>query len=378
MCSPEAIVVGAGPAGLAGAAMLGRAKIDTLVLEQATGLGASWRGHYDRLHLHTTRLLSGLPGYRIPRQYGRWVSRDGVAEYLNRYAEHHGLEIRFETMVNRIDRSDDLWELETSGGPFHAPNVVAATGYNRRPFLPPWPGRDDFAGDLIHSSEYRKAAPYRGRDVLVVGTGNTGAEIATDLTEGGARRVRLSVRTPPQIFPRQALGIPAQAIGIAVRHLPPSLGDPILAAIQRVLVGDLSKHGMPRRVSGAYTQFLQSDVVPILDVGLIGALKQGRVEVVAAVQGFEGPDVLLADGTHIKPDAVIVATGYRRGLEPLVGDLGVLEANGRPAVHGAKSHPSAPGLYFIGYTNPISGNLRELGIDARKIARAVSRRRGGG
>jgi len=142
--------------------------------------------------------------------------------------------------------------------------------------------------------------------------------------------------------------------------------------LQRVLVGDLTRYGMPKPERRPYSDFLIRDVVPILDVGLIELLKRRAVEVVAGVEAFDDGAVVLADGSHVTPDAVIAATGYRRDLEPLVGHLGVLATSGRPAVHGARTHPDARGLYFIGFTNPISGNLRELGIQARGIARAVS------
>jgi putative flavoprotein involved in K+ transport len=372
MAGSTVAVVGAGPAGLAAAAALERQGVPAVVLEQSSQVGSSWRGHYDRLHLHTTRTLSDLPGLGFPRRLGRWVPRDGVVDYLERYAELHGLEILLETPVARIDRRDHEWALATSRGEHVATEVVVATGYNRRPYLPEWPGRELYTGELVHAASYRDPAPYRGKDVLVVGTGNSGAEIAVDLVEGGAARVFLSVRTPPQIFPRQALGVPTQAVGICLRRLPIPVGDALAAALQRILVGDLSRYGMPRPERRPHSDFLIRDVVPILDVGLIGLLKRGAVEVVAAVEAFEEDAVVLADGARIAPDAMIAATGYRRELEPLVGHLGVLESNGRPAVHGASTHPAAPGLYFIGFTNPISGNLRELGIQARSIARRIS------
>ena len=104
-------------------------------------------------------------------------------------------------------------------------------------------------------------------------------------------------------------------------------------------------------------------------------LKEGRVEIVAAVAALDGPDVVLADGARLQPDAVIACAGYARGLEPLVGHLGLLGHKGRPAVHGGATHASAPRMYFIGYTNPVSGMFREFGIDARRIARAISRER---
>ncbi len=302
------------------------------------------------------------------------MPRDGVARYLEDYARHHGLLIRFGVHVERFDRRDGVWSLTTSRGVMEARFAVVATGYNRVPHVPAWAGLEGFTGHLVHSSSYRRPGPYRGRDVLVVGTGNSGAEIVVDLADGGASRVRLAVRTPPTIFPRQALGVPSQVLGILLGRLPPRIVDRLVRPLQRLLVGDLSEYGLPtsRR---AYTQFLETDVVPILDVGLIDALKRGRVEVVPAVEGFDGGEVLLSGGRRVRPEVVIAATGFRRGLEPLVGHLGILTSSGRPAAQGPDTHPNAPRMHFIGYTNPIGGNLRQLGIDARRIAGAISRSR---
>jgi cation diffusion facilitator CzcD-associated flavoprotein CzcO len=194
----DAIVIGAGPAGLSVAATLRKEGVNALVLERAPDVAASWRSHYDRLHLHTVRWLSNLPGYRFSRSHGRWVSRDGVVSYLEGYLRHHRLEVRTSIDVQRIQRSGDGWLLSTSGGEFAARSVVVATGYNHTPFIADWPGRDDYEGELLHAARYRNPEPYRGRDVLVVGSGNTGAEIAVDLVEGGAGRVRLAVCTAPR------------------------------------------------------------------------------------------------------------------------------------------------------------------------------------
>ena len=187
-------VIGAGPAGLACAATLERAGEDVVVLERAE-VGAVWASRYDRLQLHTVRRLSGLPGYAIPRAFGRWPARDRVAEYLRLYAERQRLDVRTGIEVERVDRHATGWVVRTSDGDVEAERVVIATGQSNVPFLPEWPGA--FDGELIHSAEYRNPATYRGRRVLVVGTGNSGAEIAVDLADGGASEVLLSVRTPP-------------------------------------------------------------------------------------------------------------------------------------------------------------------------------------
>jgi putative flavoprotein involved in K+ transport len=368
----QVVVVGGGPAGLAAAAQIKSKGQDVLVLEKSAEIGASWKAHYDRLHLHTVRWLSNLPGLSIPRREGRWVARDGVVRYLQDYAAHHRLRVQLDTHATSVRRDGSEWLIETNRGPVVADSVVIATGYNQEPVLPDWPGADTFEGELIHSSTYRSARAYVDKNVLVVGAGNSGAEIAVDLFETGAATVWLSVRTAPNILRRQLAGVPTQVMGLGLRKLPVAAVDRIASAAQRLTVGDLSKYGMPAPARGLYTRALHEERIPILDVGLIKALKKKQVEVVPAVERFDGTEVVLSDGTRLVPDAVIAATGFRRGLEPVVGHLGVLDKRGNPTVHGDVTHPDAPGLYFIGYSNPISGNLRELGIDARRIARAIA------
>ncbi len=367
------VVLGAGPAGLSVAAELRRHGVDPLVVDRADTVGASWRGHYDRLHLHTARQLSQLPGLRMPRRFGRYVARDDVVDYLERYAAHHHLRTRLGTEVRLLDRAGTGWLVRTDRGDLPADQVVVATGYNHTPVLPDWPGRDGFSGQLLHASTYRNAVPYAGRDVLVVGAGNTGAEIAVDLVEGGARKVRLAVRTPPNIVRREVGGLPSQAVSVLLRHVPPPVVDRMIRVVQRATVPDLAGLGLPRPEVGVYTRIVRDGAIPIIDVGLIDAVRRQQVEVVAAVVDLDGRDVVLADGDRVSPDAVIVAAGYRRGLEPLVGHLGVLDPAGGPRVTGARTDPAAPGMWFTGYTNPISGMFRELAIDARRIARAIRR-----
>ncbi|MGP2442522.1 flavin-containing monooxygenase [Streptomyces sp. JW3] len=371
-------VVGGGPGGLAAAHALRARGIRAVVLERSDRVGASWRRHYDRLRLHTTRRLSSLPGLPMPRRFGRWPARGDVVRYLEKYAEHHRLEIVTGVEVSRVDPAPDGtgWLLRASGGrELTGAAVVVATGFNHTPRLPDWPGLALYTGTLQHAAAYRNAAPYAGRDVLVVGVGNTGAEIAVDLVAGGAARVRLAVRTAPHIVRRSTAGWAAQYSAVLVRRLPVRLVDRLARTMCRVSVPDLSAHGLPRPDTGLYSRVKQG-AIPVQDVGLIDAVRRGRIEVVAAVDGFEDGKVVLADGDRIAPDAVIAATGYDRGLTSLVGHLDVLDARGRPTAHGARSPRPAPGLYFTGFTNPISGMLRELAHDALRIAKAIDRRQG--
>jgi putative flavoprotein involved in K+ transport len=370
---PDAVVIGAGPGGLAVAATLRGRGVDTEIVDSADAVGSAWRGHYERLHLHTVRWLSNLPGYPIPKDYGSWVARDDVVRYLEAYADHHGIRPAFGTTIERVDRRDGGWTLRSPQGEREAAHVVVATGYNHTPRIPDWPGVSDFGGELLHASEYRNATPYVGKDALVVGSGNTGAEIAIDLVEAGAARVRIAIRTPPHIVFREMNGVPNQLLGVVFRYAPNAVFDPIARVMRRATLGDLAAYGLPMPKDGLYQRIRRDDAIPMLDIGFVELVKAGKIEVVASPTDFSSQEVRLTDGSVIAPEVVIAATGYRRGLEPLVGHLGVLKSDGRPAVHGARCHPDAPGLWFTGFTNPMSGMFRELAIDARRIARAVTR-----
>ena len=237
--------------------------------------------------------------------------------------------------------------------------------------MPDLPGLESYAGQLRHAREYRNPAPFAGLDVLVIGTGNSGSEIATDLCEGGARRVWIAVRTPPQIVRRDTAGWPAHATGILVSRLPAALVDPVARLQQRLTVPDLAPYGIPRPDDGLLSRVRRTGEVPLQDVGFIAAVRSRKVTPVAAVTGFEAGKVLLADGSAVAAQAVIAATGYRRGLENMVGHLGVLDERGMPAVHGGP--PAAPGLFFLGYNVSLRGMLRDIAAEARRLAPAVAR-----
>ena len=165
-----------------------------------------------------------LPGLRMPRRLGRWVAKDDVAAYLADYAAHHGLTPRLETAVLRLEQDGDSWKAHTDGEPLQVRQVVLATGTTPSPSSRP--GRVRTPSAARCASAYANATPYRGKDVLVVGAGNTGAEIAADLAENGAAEVWLAVRTPPNVSPA-ARSIPTTLLAISMDFSPAWLADPI-------------------------------------------------------------------------------------------------------------------------------------------------------
>jgi putative flavoprotein involved in K+ transport len=169
---------------------------------------------------------------------------------------------------------------------------------------------------------------------------------------------------------RATAGIPAQLIGMAIKRMPPHWVDPISKAQRKLSIPDLSAHGLPRPGQGIRTSFIATGTTPILDVGIVDAVRHGRVQVVAAVESFDGADVVLADGSRVTPDAVIAATGFRPGLDSLVGHLGALGPRGLPTK--TDGEPVLPGLWFLGFVPTLGGQLREGSIAARKVAQGVA------
>lgn len=372
----RALICGAGAAGLGTAACLRRVGIETTVLERGDAVGMSWRRRYPALRLNTLGWMSTLPGYRASRRrYGEFPTRDDWVRYLEDYARRQQLDIRFGVEVTRVERADGVWRVQTSEGPREAPFVVVATGFDHDPHVPDWPGRDSFAGELIHASEYRDPESFRGREVLVVGANITGTELAAFLANGGASRVKVAMRTPPHIFPRKWLGFPLNVAGLLLDVLPPKLADADGRLAQRLIFGDLSKYGLPFPSLGMRSTLEQHQKGPAVDAGFVTALKEGRIEIVPTVAAFEDKDVVLADGARVRPDAVICATGYRRGLDALVGHLGVLDERqlplGWPTVEVSSA---APNLFFVGYSAKLTGQLRQMRFEARRVARTVRRR----
>jgi putative flavoprotein involved in K+ transport len=368
MSKRRTVVIGAGPAGLASAAELRRRGVPVVVLEQAAAVGASWRGRYDRLRLNSSRWFSKLPGGPYARGTAVFPSRDEMVGYLEDYAERHFVDVRLNTRVERIDRDGEGWVVRTSGGDVAAEQVIVAAGYEHTPFVPDWPGRERFHGALLHAAEYRNPEPFRDGDVLVVGPGCSGMEIAYDLAEGGARRVRLAVRTPPNLLVRSPMG---PAFALALMRMRPERGDRIVNFIRSKEIGDLTEYGLPVPEEGAISRLRRLGVAPaIIDKPVIQAIRDRRIEIVAGVQSLDDAGVVLADGTRIEPDAVIAATGYRCGLEPVVGHLDVLDDEGVPRAFAAEA--AAPGLRFVGYVH-LPAHLRYAGREAGWAAKAIAR-----
>ena len=366
------VIVGAGIAGIASALALKDAGLSPVVLDRADRVGSAWHSRDDSLRLNTWRRFSQLPCGPYPKGTPTFPSRAQVLEHIERHAGEDGVELRLGTSVERIEQRDQGWSVHTSAGELRAPQVIVATGVDQTPVVPDWPGRETFEGELLHSAGYRNPSSFVGRRVLVVGPGSSGMEIAHELANGGAAKVWLAVRTPPNLLLRQGPGpVPGDLIATWLWRLPTGVADRIARFGSRMDFGDLSEYGLAQPETGVFTAVRTQNKVPaIVDAEVVEAIKDGRIEVVTAVSALDAAGVELAGGARIEPDAVICATGYRRALEPLVGHLDVIRHDGLPKVLAPKA--AAPGLRFAGFVlRP--GGLGYMGKQARRSARAIAR-----
>jgi indole-3-pyruvate monooxygenase len=364
----QVAIVGAGPSGLAVAACLKRRGVPAVVLESETQVAPVWRKHYDRLHLHTAKGGSSLPGLDFPSDYPRFPSREQFIAYLEGYARHFDIRPSFEEPVTRIAPNGAGWVVTTQKRTLPVQHVVVATGYTRLPLEPTWPGQERFRGPVMHSSRYRNGAPFKRQRVLIVGLGNSGGEIAIDLHEHGAQPT-IAVRSPVSVIPRELLGLPILSVAALFRSFPPRVADLLAAPLLALAIGDITKLGLRRRPYGPLEQVKRDGRVPLIDVGTLALAREGKVKIAPGVERFTETSAVFEGGATEPFDAVVLATGFRPALEQFLPSAAELcNAKGFPRADGQVK----PGLHLCGFQLSTRGMLKEIGVEAERTASEIS------
>src|SRR5215470_1413264 len=367
----DVVIIGAGPAGLAVGACLRQAGLNFVILERDQKVASSWHHHYERLHLHTVKQLSCLPYVAFPAAYPRYVPRNLMIEYLDRYAAKFDLRPRFGDAARSVCREGNDWRIEGASSSISAPYVVVASGFNAEPVIPSIPGIEKFKGKLIHSAAYINAKPFTGQSVLVIGMGNTGAEVALDLSEGGAR-TRISIRNGVHIVPRDLFGIPIQLVAmLATSVLPSAASETLFPRILDLALGDLSKHGIRRPREGILRRVATLAKIPVIDVGTVQKSSEGAVRIEPGISAITEDGAIFCGGGEGKFDAIILATGYRPNYQSFlqVDDIK------SPADQQAAPQNMDSRIYFVGFKNSVSGLLRQISREAVQVAHDIVERR---
>jgi indole-3-pyruvate monooxygenase len=370
MTSAHTLIIGASAAGLASAACLQKEGIEFILLEKYPEVAIKWRNHYDRLHLHTSKKWSALPFKKFDPSIPKYPSRQDVINYLDKYQKDLNIHPLFNTEVLSVKKNGDCWMTETNNGIYQSRFVIVATGLNQQPKFPEFEGISSFKGKVLHSSAFKNGAPFAGQKVLIVGFGNSGCEQAICLHEHGAFP-SLSVRSGVNVLPRDIFGFPVLEIGKLTSMLPPGIADKINAPLIRMLVGDITKLGLRKSKYGPREQIEKQKRIPLLDIGTIKLIKQGHIKVFPDILRIEGNTVFFEDNRQDDFDAIILATGYRHNLESLLSLYSDRFEDLNKGI-GRQSHFGKDELYFCGFYVSPMGMLREISVEARKIAKDIA------
>ncbi|MDX2249050.1 MAG: NAD(P)/FAD-dependent oxidoreductase [Bacteroidia bacterium] len=368
------LIIGAGPAGLAVAGRLRKANVAFEILEKTDKIAWSWHNHYDRLCLHTVKPLSSLPHLPFPEEYPLYVPREALARYYENYARNFDIRPQFNQEVKSVKKEGNRWLVKTQQGKvFSAENVVFATGINRVPYSPVWKDQELFRGKIVHSRSYKNPEPFLGQRVLIIGMGNTGAELALDLCESGVETF-ISVRSPINVVPRDVAGRPVQITAKKLEKLPFGLGDFIGTMVRKIVIGDLSRYGVPMSRLSPAEQLKTTGHTPVIDLGTVAHIKSGRIKILPDVDRFTEEGVRFIDGKTYPFDSVILATGYRALIREFIENPEpLLDSYGLPKQ--AVAEGDYRGLYFVGFDNyKLGGILGTIYNDSEVVAETIRRK----
>jgi putative flavoprotein involved in K+ transport len=335
---PPVVVVGGGQSGLAAARALRELRMPTVILEASDRPTGSWPRYYDSLRVFSSAGYSSMPGMPFPGTPDHYPSRDEVTDYLEQYAARLDVEIQTNTSVQKIQQDGKAFLVLTEDGrALPASGIVAASGSFSNPHRPRFPGEEAFIGELSHAAEYRNPTPYAGRRVVVVGAGDSAAQIANELAP--VATTSIATRHPMRFIP-QRLG------GYDIHYWLRETGFDTLPA--------------------AWLSTITQGSVVTDSVGFRQTLAEGRVDRRPMFSALDGERVIWSDGEPERVDAIILATGYRPSLHYL-RELGALDEHAAPLHVGGISATHA-GLVYVGLEfqrSYASNTLRGVSEDAR-------------
>ncbi len=373
MQTTNTLIIGASLAGLASAGSLNKVGIDYIIIEKHDKVATPWRNHYDRLHLHTNKKLSTLPYKKYDKHVPLYPERLQVVDYLDAYQKEMNIKPIFKTEATSVKKEGDFWITQTNNGIFKSKNVIVATGPFGKPRTANFKGLKSYTGKIIHSSEYKTGKDYKGQKVLVVGFGNSGCEIALDLHEQGAKP-SMSVRSAVNVLPRDVFGIPILQLGLLMAPLPPRLADNLNAPLMRFLVGDITKLGLKKLPYGPLEQIQKDQSVPLLDIGTLKLIKDGNCNIYDEIVDISGKTITFKDGKKVNFDAIVAAIGYDKDATSAVIHVDEERFYDLKNSVDKQRYFGKDGLYFCGFWISPTGQIREISLDAQKIAKDIKKK----
>jgi hypothetical protein len=372
-------ILGAGSSGITVAKALKEEGLEFDCFEKGSDIGGMWRyendsglsSAYASLHIDTSRENLGYSDFPIAGNQRDFLSHREFLQHLEAYADRAGVRasIEFNTTVEAVDRSPDgRWVVRLEGGETRTyGTVIVANGHLSDPRMPNFPG--SFTGDQIHSHHYRTAAPYDGKNVLVVGLGNSAVDIAVDLARR-ANGVTMSTRRSAWIMPKYVMGVPVDRWSTFLSrhmHLPTRIVRMIMARVVRLAQGDQERFGVPKPQHPMWREHatLSQELLPYLG--------HGWIKMKPNVDRLDGKKVFFEDGSVEEFDAIIYATGYKTTFPFLAP--GLFQAEKKPVnLYRRIISSEHPGLYFAGLIQPVGPTIPLVEIQARWLASVLAKK----
>ncbi|KAK9742143.1 hypothetical protein RND81_03G151300 [Saponaria officinalis] len=380
------VIVGAGPSGLAVAACLKDKGVPSLVLERSNCIASLWKlKTYDRLRLHLPKSFCELPLMPFPKDFPTYPTKGQFIGYLEDYARKFDINPIFNESVDQaeFDQTLGFWRIRTSkkGGvkgdegvvvmtEYVCRWVIVATGENAEVVEPEFDGMGDFKGSIVHTSMYKSGEDFRGKKVLVVGSGNSGMEVCLDLCHHNALP-SIVVRDRVHVLPREMFGRSTFGLSMwLLKWLPISVVDKLLLIIAWFKLGDTSKLGLIRPHLGPLQLKKLSGKTPVLDVGTLDKIKRGHIKVCPGIKRLlMNNKVEFINGRIENFDAIILATGYKSNVPYWLKEREMFSKEDglprRPFPNGWKGDH---GLYAVGFTKH---GLLGASMDAKRIAEDI-------
>lgn len=375
---PDVCIIGAGSSGVTTAKALAQAGIAFDIFEKGSDIGGMWRYENDNgqsscyasLHIDTSRPNLGYSDFPIDPSLPDFLSHAQFLDYLVAYAEHFGIrdQVQFRTEVRSVEPVGGRYRVHLADGrQFEYGTVIVANGHLADPRMPAFPGT--FGGSVIHSHHYRTAAPYEGKNVLVVGLGNSAVDIAVDICRR-ANHVFVSTRRSAWIMPKYLFGRPIDQVSRRIAQTL-KLSTPatrrVMSWLIRLAMGDQRRFGLPRPAHPMSREHatLSQEFLPYIG--------HGYISVKPDVRELRGDRVAFADGTDEAIDAIVYATGYNIRFPFLARDVFDPDRDAGRLYRRIVSL-NHPGLLFAGLVQPVGPTIPLVEIQGRWIASLLSGR----
>ncbi|KAE8685206.1 putative indole-3-pyruvate monooxygenase YUCCA10 [Hibiscus syriacus] len=364
------IIVGAGPSGLATAACLNHYSIPYVIIEREDCFASLWKkSTYDRLHLHLDKQFCELPHMSLLDTYPRFISKNQFISYLDDYVSRFKISPLYRRAVESAEFNEATGKWTVKARNFGSGEVeeflgrflVVASGETSNPFTPKIEGLDAFPGYILHSTQFRNGKAFENLKVLVVGSGNSGMEIALELANHGAE-TSLVVRSPVHILSKDMIhwGL------ILLKYISVNMVDTLMVMLSKLVYGDLTKYGIRRPEEGPFLMKDAYGKYPVIDVGTYKKIKSGEIQVLPGISSIRGNEVVFENGKMHPFDTIVFCTGFKRSTNVwLKGDDYLLNDDGIPKPSIPNHWKGRNGLYCVGLSRR---GLYGAAGDAEKIA----------